>query len=173
MRYTLVMRACLTPAVLVLAVVVMPAAARADLDLDTSVFRHKGLGLRLSVPEGWVPSEQTGYPSLILILASVQTQATISLSAGTLGGRETLRDYVARNGRALGAVKVRVIHTRPIAGQSALWELAASTQRGPSTEIRQLYLAKGQTVLVLTLCCPPDLVNSFASDLHDLARGLR
>ena len=165
------MRACLTPAALILAVV-LPAAARADLDLDTSVFRHKGLGLRLSVPEGWVPSEQTGYPSLILILASVQTQATISLSAGTLGGRETLRDYVARNGRALGAVKVRLIHTRPIGGQNARWELAASAQRGTSTEIRQLYVARGQTVLVLTLSCPASSVNSLAADLHDLARGL-
>jgi predicted Zn-dependent protease len=153
--------------------VAMPAAARADLDLDLSVYRHKGLGIRLSMPEGWIPSEQTGYPSLILILTSVQSPATISLAVGALDGRESLRDFVARNGRALvAAVKVRLIHTRPIGGQNARWELAASAQRGTSTEIRQLYVARGQTVLVLTLSCPASSVNSLAADLHDLARGL-
>jgi hypothetical protein len=150
---------------------ILQTDARAALDPDEGVYRHKKLGLTLALPDGWIPSTQTGYPSILLLLLD-PAGATLSLSAAALAPRVTLRDHVEENNRGLRKTGLLVLGTRAVSlGSRSVLEVTARREDG-SRELRQVYLAQGSRVFVLTLCSPLPRVAALLPELHALARAL-
>ncbi len=145
--------------------------ARAALDADEAVYRHKKLGVTLALPDGWYPTTQTGYPSLLLLLLE-PTGASLSLSAGALSPSLTLAAFLEENNRGLRKAGLLVLGTRSVnLGTRSVIEVTARREDS-SRELRQVYLAQGSRVFVLTLCAPPARAQALLPELHALAKAL-
>jgi hypothetical protein len=153
----------------IVAVLLLPRLTAAGLDLDEMVFRDKTVGVRLTIPDGWIPSTQTGFPSILLLLTSPKNKATISLATGLLPRGRRLLDYVAENNRGLSSAGVPVSSVESVPGMAA-WEVSAASRRGIA--VRQIYLASKDRVFVFTLCAPSVQIAQLVGEVHRLARSI-
>jgi hypothetical protein len=145
--------------------------ARAELDLDETLFRDKRIGVRMSIPEGWTPSTQTGYPALLLVLQ--RPDASISLASGWLASGGRLAEHVAGNASAMRRAGLLVLASRPGPGRSG-WELSARREDGVR-EVRQLFVTNGggdRRVFILTLVAAPARIAALAPELHAVAKSV-
>jgi len=149
----------------------IPGLAMADLDIEEATFSDSQKGIRLSIPEGWTPYTQTGYPSMLLLLVGQQRRATISLVHGVLPPGKTLHDFTLFNAAVFSrlGLKALPLQNRPVDGRP-IYELSASTQNGFS--ILQLYMAGQRQVFILTLSCPRDTLEKASSELRQLLQGV-
>jgi hypothetical protein len=155
----------------ILVLVFHAIVAHADTDLDETLFRDRKHGVRINIPEGWTPSVQTGYPSLLLLMAPIRGEGQLSLAVGLRPSGKSLRDIVSYNNEGIVRLGLRIKSVRPatIFGRQVL-EVAASS-RG-KIEIRQIYLAEAQRVFILTLSCPSDEVVQLSIELHNILQSL-
>ena len=150
----------------------LPAHAQRAAD---SVVRDRVVGFKLTTPEGWRLTRQTGYPALLARLTwTAWPKVTVQLSAGRLpNGTANLKAYVKRNNLALTrAVKLRIVETRSRRGAGRDgWYVAAETSGGKS-QLRQIYLQNGRKVLVLTLRCPKARLGRAEEELQRMLQSL-
>jgi hypothetical protein len=159
--------------VCIVALCLVSVPAWAEFDVDETLFRDAKLGVKLPLPEGWTPSTQTGYPSLHLLLFAPDGKSSISLAAGTLAAGQSLRDYVLDSRQSLQRVGVHVTSTAQTSlGSRPIWEIAGQGGKKP-VELRQLYLAQGNRIFILTLACSADRLSQSLLDFTETARALQ
>lgn len=141
---------------IIIPLLLLPALARGELNLDQSTYRNRALSVRVNIPEEWTPSTQTGYPSLLLQLSAAKGQAIISLATGQLARDQDLPGFIQHNKQALqkmGYRELRVIRDK-LMPASTVWDLSG---RSPDklSALRQFYMAVARRVFIITLTCPP------------------
>jgi len=136
--------------------------------LGEGEFRDRTLGVRLTLLEGWSATTQTGYPSLLLVMAAPTREATISLSAGWLAHGVSIADHVGDSLKGLRAVGLQVISsTRTSIAGRPIWEVVARG-RG-DVELRQVYLVQGSRVFILSLAGARAVATRYVQDLQQAA----
>lgn len=145
-----------------------PAAA---LELDETVFVNRQLGIRLEAPDGWVITQQTGYPSIPVLLlhqgptAEGQPQPTIRLALGAEGTGTRLRAFLRDNLAGAKAVGLRVLRSSEATiGKRGVLQAELRGEDG-KVAVKQLYLSHGARALVLTLAAAAPRIESFDFDL--------
>jgi hypothetical protein len=160
--------------VLYILAAVLLAAARpaAALEFDETVFTSRQLGIRLEAPDGWVVTQQTGYPSIPVLLLHQGTKAegeprpTIRLALGAEGTGSRLRAFLRDNIAGVKAVGIRVVRSdEATIGKRAVLRVELRGEEG-KVAVKQLYLSHGTRALVLTLAAAASRIESFDFDLR-------
>lgn len=163
------------------------------LDLDSTSYTNRKLGVRLEVSEGWQITEQTGYPSMLALVFQPGTTTQIALSVDRLPkaaarphGRSRNRQVaaavpdvakvgvrVAENKKGFASVGLRVFSARLVSRQGRqLWTIAAETKDG-KTQVRQRYLKHRDLALIFTLRCKTSELKKQVEELDQIISGLK
>lgn len=156
-------------ALLVVFGLLAPQSAGALLERD--IYRNPSLGVQFTVPEDWMLTSQTGYPSLLALLTRDQAKLSVSLAQRPpKGGIEAL---VRTDIRAMGALGIIAYASgKVVRARRRVWRVAARSGDG-TRELRLLYLVHQKQVFIFTLSSARPRLRALLPDLEYVLESLQ
>lgn len=149
----------------VLLLMLLPSSAHG---LDEDFYQNRTIGLSLEIPEGWTMFQQTGYPSILLLLIAKKGQATINLAQGELHRRQTLLQFIKENQKGYRALDLRIGgYQKATVADKRGWRQSLKTRDG-DTAIQQFFVQHLRQVIIVTLAAPATQLAAYLPDFHQI-----
>jgi|GEM_PF-5588157 hypothetical protein len=134
--------------------------------LDDTSYTNRQLGISLSVPEGWVITKQTGYPSILAFMLSTDGGGKVALSYARLPAGKTLKRYLKETTRTMQATGFDIKSSKPVRDNGAVaWEVRAKDNLS-RLRVLQFYLKRGNSLFVFTLTCTSKRLDYLSGELQ-------
>lgn len=143
----------------------VPAPLMAD-ELNDTSYANRRRGISLSVPEGWVITQQTGYPSILAFMLSAKGDGRVSLSHDLLQPQQKLAQYLKATNKTLQQAGFAIQSSKSVNDNSLVsWEVHA-TDKQSRFSILQYYLRRDNALFVYTLTCAAERLQHFRDELR-------